>query len=399
MATKIISFLGKNKYHATTYSMNDQLVATQYFPAAVKAWFPCASLHVFLTNEAEQMHANLLEDELRKHALGAYFPVRIPSGQNEEEYWAIFSAITGVVEDNDELVFDITYSFRSLPFLIFLAVAYLRVVRKATVKAVLYGAWDARDATNVSPVFDLSRFIELLDWASETDKFITTGSGEGISRLVKHTDLLDDGSAVLGELTNALRFTRLDQSPQIAQTLLEWLDTFTFSNKPDRQPFELLLGRLKDTFRPIALGQVGESNDIDVLKQHYEIVAWNFQHGQILSAVTVAREWLISVICVQVNGSLTNRKLLDEKASKALSHLRDFAKNGSTGTVSDYAQRMIVKDTHMATLLGDAWTAVADLRNDLDHAGMTQNSRTLDQLISEAQNARWAIQAIHNHIW
>jgi len=57
--------------------------------------------------------------------------VDIPDGKDEDELWKIFSIIVDEVQPGDEILFDITHGFRSLPFIAFLTVAYLKEVKGA----------------------------------------------------------------------------------------------------------------------------------------------------------------------------------------------------------------------------------------------------------------------------
>jgi CRISPR-associated Csx2 family protein len=68
--------------------------------------------------------------------------VDIPDGKSEEELWEIFEAISKAVQEGDEIVFDITHGFRSLPMIAMLTIAYLKQVKGVKVQHVVYGVYE-----------------------------------------------------------------------------------------------------------------------------------------------------------------------------------------------------------------------------------------------------------------
>ena len=97
--------------------------------------------------------------------------VGIPDGRDEEELWEIFRIICDEVQPGDDILFDITHGFRSLPFVAFLTMAYLRDTKKVRICRVVYGAYEARDETG-TPIFDLTGFVSILDWFAAVRSFV-----------------------------------------------------------------------------------------------------------------------------------------------------------------------------------------------------------------------------------
>jgi len=80
---------------------------------------------VFKTKEAAQIHWEDLKQELQEKGYLEPVGVDIPAGQSKEELWEIFNTLVDAVQEGDMVAFDITHSFRSLPLISFLSVAYL----------------------------------------------------------------------------------------------------------------------------------------------------------------------------------------------------------------------------------------------------------------------------------
>src|SRR2546421_1162326 len=219
---KVISFIGAGLYHVCRYKYGDGEVETHLFPHAVTTFFKPDSLCVLLTPKAEAAKPPFAPGDERRaedyfsklvevHKLEAlrdrdktYYEqlceihqvcaltmpqkVLIPNGESEVELWQIFHAMANELNKGEEVVFDITHAFRSLPLLAFIAAAYLRKTKDIKLKAIVYGAHEARreeGGTEITPVFDLTPFIELLDWMTATEQFRETGNARLLAEMLK----------------------------------------------------------------------------------------------------------------------------------------------------------------------------------------------------------------------
>ena len=183
---KVITFLGlgpKNGYQPTTYIKHDKSDShtTHLFPEAVaKLYEP--DLNIIMVTE------QVLEDPrgylayLREELNPKLREVKIPEGKSESELWEIFDICAKQIDPEDEIILDITHGFRSSPLLIFIVAAYLRQVKKVELKHILYGAFEARDpVANETPIFDLTPFVELLEWMNAVNVFQNYGDARPIA--------------------------------------------------------------------------------------------------------------------------------------------------------------------------------------------------------------------------
>ncbi|MBK7995030.1 MAG: CRISPR-associated DxTHG motif protein, partial [Blastocatellia bacterium] len=144
---KLITFLvGTGNYQETNYFWEKDAskkleYKTKFFSEAVISWLKPEKILIVLT-ETVQKHnnwtelKNLLETKFEGQSIE---PINIPNGSSENELWDIFSNLTESINQNDEVAFDITHSFRSLPVLSLLAISYLRVAKNIKIKYLLYG--------------------------------------------------------------------------------------------------------------------------------------------------------------------------------------------------------------------------------------------------------------------
>lgn len=183
----LITFLGTGNYQPGRYRIGDFLSDEEtYFSAALGACLKPDQIISLETPEARIKHGAQLHDRFSQLDL-KHEAISIPNGASEIELWEIFSALTSHVPESCTLHLDITHGFRSLPLLGFLGLTYLRVTRKVTIGGIHYGAWEARDDTNLAPAFNLTPFLTLLDWTAAADQFLSTGSAERLSSLLQDT--------------------------------------------------------------------------------------------------------------------------------------------------------------------------------------------------------------------
>src|SRR5690606_37109361 len=182
--TLLITFLGAGRYKPARYRIGGCTHAAELFYSAALAKHLKPDLVVSLqTEEDSRTHRTALAEAFRDFH---HEVVQIPDGKSESELWSIFSALTSKVPREALLHLDITHGFRSLPVIGLIALNYLRVTRHVTIGGVYYGAWEAgKSSADGSsepevPTFDLTPFLELLDWTSAAEEFLRTGSATGL---------------------------------------------------------------------------------------------------------------------------------------------------------------------------------------------------------------------------
>lgn len=376
---KALTFLGLGKYDETTYIKHDdanQTCETDLFPAAVAALYEPDQIIAFITKKVKVKK----EDDLERLAriLSPRFCTNdIPDGNTTEELWEIFQTCAEAVDDNDEIILDITHAFRSIPLLVFIVAAYLRQVKHVKLKHIIYGAFEARDEdANQTPIFDLTPFVELLDWMNAVNVFQRSGDAREIAKLNVPNNIeqaLTNISAAL--LTNrsleaqaaVSRFTRLDMTHP--QSLLR-----------QSAPFQILTDELKESYQDLAVYQPRE-NPKQSLKAQYQQIKWYIENQHYLQAITLMREWLVSWECLKLSqGNWLNQGTRRE-AEEALNERIDSQSSPFMTALAPLAASRI------STIL---WTQCRDLRNDFAHCGMRNDPikaqkaiRTTRHLFSE----------------
>lgn len=405
---KFISFLGTNKYETCNYYLNDIKIANcDYIQEAlirmlIQQGKRPDKVIVFTTRKAfeinwvknnrdvnqpglEKTLKNIpsLSDDIVKN-------VFIPDGNNEEELWALFSTVMDEIEEGDEIIFDVTHSFRFLPMLAFIVLNYARIVKKCTLDSIYYGAFDVlgsleqvknmpiehRDA----PVFDLTPFVEIFDWTLGIDRYLNTGDVSVVTQLTER-ELKDinrrisqiskgDGqdpykkSKILKKLAKAMQHfsdvvfaCRGQELTEAALALKDAInDAIANDAYKDVKPFLPIMGMLQKRFNRF---------EYDDFKVVLETAKWCLDNKMYQQGLTILEEGIISYICDKCGmdkTKLDDRELISYYMK--MLHTQELCPD----QISDRVDPMLISKL-MALLYN-----IAYVRNDINRAGWRSNS-------------------------
>lgn len=385
---KAITFLGAVTAHVTEYVLPDgRSHEAPFFGAALARFIPDLEMRVFVTEKARAKHLAdflpLVEDNVRE-----VMPVDIPDGGTTGQLWEIFDAVVEHVTDGEDVVFDITHSFRSLPFLAFLAAAYLREVKHANLRAVYYGNWEARDQSVTpprTPVIELSEFVQLLDWMTAANHFARTGDSVDFAGLIERVKP-DYRTATVGEI-NAWRDARIDgaigqlQRLSLALQLIRPNDALKESaGLTERlaassdvlarypKPFSPLVNQVVDAYRPLAMGSP-ESDPVRALETERNLVQWYIDRQQYVQAVAVAREWIVTWVMLHAGSADIYSRDAREAYSRAITAISP-RKGTPESAVVDVSHVTQIQD------VAKIFMRLAETRNDLLHAGKSKGAKS-----------------------
>lgn len=389
---KAISFLGTTKYTATTYCYDGSEKETPFIAEALAHFFPDVEQILVLLTPTVQAHPNWGQVQARLGSLVK--PVPIPEGHSEAELWDIFNALTAAVDEGETVIFDITHSLRSLPFLTFLAAAYLRAARQVKVHKIIYGAFEAKDAENHTPVFELTPFVGLLDWITATNQFVYTGEGRYLARLLRDNDLFQHpqrrltleereaeaaskrirGAAqAIEETTAALLTSLIPHAEQASWNLIARLAQATEDLNTIAPPYRLLAERVRATYAPFAQPDPMAQDPVVDLRLQLAMARWYLDKGHIPQAGTLMREWLVSAVAYRLG--ITGEALMDAKGVRGeVEKALGWAVQKQQGRVeepSEWGVKLlsVMEFEHLIA----TWNELADWRNLINHGAMRKN--------------------------
>lgn len=403
---KLLTFLGATTPYETTYYLPDGREHTAPFcGVALARFYPDSDMRVFVTQGAREMHWERFRALAEDH-VASLQDVPIDDGKDEAELWDVFQAVVDHVDTGEAVIFDITHGFRSLPFLSFLAAAYLRVVKKIRLEAVLYGNFEARDKSvtpNRAPVIDLTPFVDLLDWMVAADRFIRFGDAHDLAERLRaakprypqtaQEPQLQDASRRLGlaasaldEVSLALRLIRpadaMDASSRLQTRLVDAVPSIQIHARP----FVPLVQDVVDTYAPLSLAKRDQqSQPVEALSRERRLVAWYAERRQYAQAMALAREWVISWAMLHAGITDLRDKELREKTEEALGQALNERRRGSKKIIEIALPTGRALDSLPGFELAlQLYHEVGDARNDLLHAGNRPGAReaeTLERLI------------------
>jgi hypothetical protein len=407
----LLTFLGVADYKPTIYKWEGKEHLTRYCGAAIAHFLRPDRTLVVVTDAAEAKHFETLADELAN--VTQPVPVPIPDGHREADLWTIFQTITDSIQPDAHLTADITNGFRSLPFLSFLVIAYLRAAKSVTVDRVLYGAYEARvQETNQSPIFDLTPFVTLLDWTLATDRFTRFGDARDLASLLRmgippgpqmgaDSDLRELGkglkwaAAAMEDTSVALRLARPVEAAAAAHNLVRTLDNYQPRLHEAAPPFSLLGERIAAAYRPLAMEEVATREDwAGAVRTQWEMIKWLLQKEQYVQALTLAREWIVSLVVVYCDAGdpldyRNVRKPVEDALNNATELVRDETREPKPSPYTGVAQEV--------PGLAEVWNDLIGLRNDLAHSGMRQDAMKVKTILDNTDGLYPRLQHLAVH--
>ncbi len=388
---KIITFLGKYPKE-TTYQHEGQVYTGRVFAEAMHQFFDFDEMLVFTTAEAAETTWPVLEalDDSRIRA------IPIPIGRDEDELWDIFDCLTQKVIEGDSVIFDITHGLRSIPFLVFLAAAYLKEARNVTVEKIVYGAYELGQP---APVIDLSKFAPLLDWLTATDRFVETGDGRPLANLLRAAGRFEhpqrkltpqeqatsdacgrirQAASAIEETSRALLTTFIPQAERASHLLAIRLAEAESDLAQQAPPYRVLAERVRTTYAPFALeAPMSDALETDLLAQ-LEMIGWYLDNGHIPQAITLMREWVVTAVgrwlglgAEQLLDYHTGRRPVGEALNWLVHHQpTDIDLDARLDEPPYVLELQSVPHARELALL---WDQLTQVRNPINHAMMKKN--------------------------
>ena len=378
---KLVSFLGTTSYSETVYEWNEKQVRTAYSAAACSAFLTPEEITVFATEDAYQKNWEGLCEAIRQTGGPEPLYKQIPLGKNEQELWEIFNTLTQEITSGSEISLDLTNGQRSLPAVVILASIFMKTGLNLKISHLFYGAFKVDPETpDVSPMFDLSSMLKLIDWGIAAERFNRAGDAidlanqfldfgreyakthEGEER--NTGNMLRQLSEDLSEISRCYLLLRPKYIQRAEQRLginLKKAKT-SLNNIAEQKPLQLLLNRLELTFiQP----KGSEKNDVkEMLVRERRMIEWYRERGHLIQAVALAREWMISwfmILYGETSEDLINDEDLRQYYENRLYDIKKWPKNGP------------YKHAEEKESISKLFDTLRDLRNDMVHAGKRPN--------------------------
>ena len=323
----------------------------------------------------------------------------MPTGHDQNSIIQLFDIVVAQVSEGDEIYLDITHGFRSLPMLSIVLADFLRVTKRATVRAVYYGAFEDRhEYDGRTPIYDLTYFIELQKWSTAAYGYLRYGFVTPLVELSK------------GQTVELLRSTKgQHRAARAVQQLIDHASTLAQQLRTNRG-HELYLAdsasKIQLAAEQLSGGSVVERGPLPLLMQQLAKKSEGFQvngqlnwliaarlafeDGLIQQTCSLLREGIVSYICRQSGidpGKEKDRKLV-EQALNAMGG--KVTADKEYVSVAEFHQYEVIKSNSSAQQLTSLFYSLSPYRNDLMHAGYyTQeggnNARRSTRIVSKVE--------------
>ena len=212
-------------------------------------------------------------------------PIKIKNADNESEIWDNFRIIYDCLQPDDEVYFDVTHGFRSLPMMVMVLNNYSKFLKGIKVKSISYGNYEARNELNEAPIIDLILLSNLQDWTSAANMFFQTGRTTEITQLINQEEFkaLDEFVKEIAECRGVSIFSGLT-----AKRVMEELNSINIQD----HVYKELLNKVNEKVSKF---------ELDDLLNGFRAVEFCIQYNLIQQGITLLQEFIISFLLDKIN--------------------------------------------------------------------------------------------------
>lgn len=415
MARKVfLSFLGTSKYHECAYFFDnpDHSVKTRFVQEATVSIF-CNDFEkediilIFTTGGARRKNwldhtwksagdgesenapseTEGLESRLQKLDLPcSVHVVDIPEEITHETMWKIFAILFDRLQKEDEVVFDITHGFRSSPMLLMVLINYARLLKNIRVERILYGAFEARQENDLTPIWDLTAFAMLQEWTNAVNEFISSGASYQLERIIREESRDRNGADKqnLQLFAKHLKTITGSFSTVRGKEIYQGKIFRDFNDAIDKLSHDVL----PDVFAPVAellIEKTGRFSHTYDLKNGHNAIQWCLDHNMIQQAYTLGQEHIISILCgrFQLNYKNKVHRQIVSKTIGIINIEKKDKKEFDHGKLEKILRENIeeyseIKNDEMINQLAASFGELSGFRNAMNHGGMADNIKPED---------------------
>ena len=231
-------------------------------------------------------HAKEIEAAIGKDAHLAL----IRYGVNEEEINEninIILQLNQLLSTGDELIVDVTHSFRSLPITIMNLLLYLRNVSSKNIKIshIYYGMIEMSKEYGYAPIVDLKKILKLNDWIVGAMAFKQYGNAYQIAGLIQQEDT--DVTNRLKHFSDVMNLNHLYAISQETQSLRALM----------KKDFDSMLPEM--IVKPVVKDFLNnfKGTEQDPARFQYQLAQWQFKHMNYTAALISLQESILSYAC------------------------------------------------------------------------------------------------------
>jgi len=414
MSNVMLAFLGTSDYQPCNYYLNDKKISNVRFIQEAlasifcKDWGEDDKIVIFLTKDAEnrnwvdnghkgkdgKLRCEGLKSRLKSLNLNAHIITKdVPDGRSEQEIWEIFSCVFNQINKGDEIIFDITHGFRSLPMLAIIILNYAMVLKNIKIKGVYYGAFESLGPIDYvmkipikdrnAPIFNLTPFVYLFNWIVATENFLSYGDAKDLNKLTEER-LAPILRASKGKDKSAQNLRRLSRQLKEMTESIQTSRGYSIIKEFDFDNLKRLISCNKETIlKPInpLLDMISDKikgfNNSDI-KNGYAATNWCIKHNLIQQGYTILQETMIAEIVAKYFrkaeiDNIDNREIVSQAINIKVKKISEEENKWKEPAKNNKSMVRKIVDELDDDFVG-IFDSVSQYRNDINHAGFTKNS-------------------------
>ena len=239
--------------------------------------------------------------------------VLIKYGITEDEVRENIDTILGIeqfLKKGDELIVDVTHSFRSLPFFMTNLLFYLQNVsdKKIIISHIHYGMMEMINEQHFAPIVELRTIIDINNWIIGAYSFSKFGNAYMISELIQQENL--SAANLLVDFSNVMNLNHLFAIKTIAQRLSS-IKNAQYNTSLPKLIINPIIDNFINTFKP----STTTKESVFQLK----VARWQLEHRKYAQAFMTLIESIVSNVC-EMNNMDSGIYQKRELAKEALRH-------------------------------------------------------------------------------
>ena len=218
--------------------------------------------------------------------------VLINYGITEQEVRENINIILGLqqyLENGDELIVDVTHSFRSLPIFMMSLLIYLQNVspKRITISHIHYGMLEVRSELGYAPIIDLRAMMDVNEWITGAYAFMQFGNTYKISKLLETEN--KSVAPILRGFADAMNLNYLYPMQAEIQKLAGIRDKEYVTDLP-KLIISPVVSQFVEAFRV-------KDEDHRQSRFQFKLAEWQYHHKKFAQAYLTSNDALISYVC------------------------------------------------------------------------------------------------------
>lgn len=370
---------------------------------------------IFLTKKARELNWNKTITERKRYGKETPEPYKgleavlqemdlkaqvedkdIKDGMNKEEIWEVFQTIYDTLQEGDELHLDLTHSFRFLPMLLLVLGNYAKFLKGITIKNIVYGNYEARNAQNEAPIISLLPLVSLQDWTFAAANYLQNGratqleelANEELRPMLQNTKDINIDARTLNKYVKTLSTFTKDLLNCRAQAIRSGEAINAIRTEAKRIE--------KVIITPMApvLDKINHSLEIFLPNEHvfngFYAAQWCFNNQLYQQAITTLQENIVTYICLQKKLDISNiaqREVVNKAFNIYLNNTQEEQwKLSGKNEEQRLSEKQTIKellDYSVLKELSSTFLVTTNTRNDYNHAGENPNPTKAQKLINQ----------------